>query len=289
MYLNVANVHCDILSSEPAIRLLGSETTDTNSKDIQLSSTDNIYWISISNDTSEVGQKIDKWNSHREGICEELYSAMNGQYNRNRRIVLFERIMSKYESEKIVVKPEANNANQLDQKYVPKIERNQELRGQSWAIIGIIGDASYEKSKSFIMERLANMYIEHMCTTLEILDVPTNLSPEEDSLIVAYFENDNIDTHDKLFLKSIESDLVDISFLHNEPLVSVWAISDDPDSLNEKSKKISEVASMKHADVAVVSMYSWLFLESWKKFKVRRTSKDPRAQNFFKIMRDNQE
>jgi len=279
MFLNIANTTCAILAPEPAVRLCGSESTTETFVD--LSNESNINWISISKEPKDSSLIFNQWNIYREKICEDLYNAMNGQHNRNRRIVLFERIMAKYQDRKRPV----ISSNRI---IVPKIDRNSEVRGQRFAIISIIGDASYELSKSSIMERLANMYIEHMCATLEIDEIPQILSASEDKIITAYFENDNIDNHDDKFVKYIENEILDMSSLPNEPIVSIWAVSEDAESLEEKAKKISEMPEMKHADVAVVSMYEWLYIESWKKFKVRRTSRDPRAEQFFKIMREHQ-
>jgi len=283
-YINVANKEdAEICAMEPSVRILGFGKECPGFTDPFLSkplSVDEPIWTNVGSQNVDVNEKFEKWNAYREQISSDLHVAMTSKQLRNRRIVIFERILAIFET--IYNKT-------LDAKNVVKpISRQDELRGQSWAIIAFVGDADRDISRTLLIESMANEYFNFMCTKVSSDSAAHDVS--DDYVVSAYFlKEDNVHL-DNLFISENYNDMSSILSLKNEPMIALYGFSDDAEGLVEKSTKLAELPSLKHADIAVVAMYSWLFLESWKKSKsIKRTSRDPKADAFFKKMREAQE
>jgi hypothetical protein len=268
---------------EPSLRILGFGT-DTVDAEITEMSYDKPEWFNVGQPLSsdEIQTKVSKWNQHRENISNDVLNAMTNRELRNRRVVIFERILALYET---------GSKNENAQRFagasifnvVKPVLRNDEHRGQSWAIIAIIGDPEREESRTLAISKLADTYFDFMRKSVDL----ENGIDSDDSVVSSYFLKDDQDVLDNQFIGENTSDFFSILMMRNEPMVSFFGFSDDPDALVVKSSKLAEHADLKHADIAVVSMYSWLFLESWKKSKgIKRTSRDSKADAFFKTMRE---
>jgi hypothetical protein len=152
-----------------------------------------------------------------------------------------------------------------------KISVIDQTRGQSWAIVAIIGDAKHYKAKDAILNALAQEYVEHIQTVAP--------SDSEDISIAQYMHLD-----EPVPFKGITEALKKIEALGEcVPLISFFGASEDAADLVEKSKKLTAVPELKHADIAVVKMYEWLKLET--KANCSRSARDPKAQEFFETMR----
>jgi hypothetical protein len=174
---------------------------------------------------------------------------------------------------------------------VQQISRTQELRGQSWAILGIIGDASYEKKKIAIMNEIGRRYFKEMHMVMmqqdnhdEIKDLDPNLIENEDLIEHAFYKQ-NL-TLPLAFLTWIESQKAEIDNLIMEPMIAIFEASEDADSLVKKSEAMCQNNDLKHVSIAVVRMYSWLKMDSLENSKISRSSRDPLSASFFKAMQN---
>jgi hypothetical protein len=211
---------------------------------------------------------------------------------RNRRVVLVERVLALENSVSASAAAEDNIQKAENLKIVPNILRNDEKRGQSWAIIAIVGDPDHEKNRDLLISKLADEYVNYMETCSlnaceNASDFPTDSFDKDNIIVSTYFGRDDLESLDAFFAYSKRDDIKTIKMLPNEPMVAFYGFSEDADALVERSGKLAALDSLKHADIAVVSMYSWLYLESWKRSKfIKRTSRDPKSEQFFKTMRE---
>ena len=290
---NFANRGALIGAKEPSIRIEGfvPEGVRTDGHMTGKMSLSEPIWHNIGNENDNVDtvQKFSNWQKHRETISNALNEAMATRTIRNRRVVLVERVLALENSVSASAAAEDNIQKTENLKIVPNISRNDERRGQSWAIIAIVGDPDYEKNRDVLISKLADEYVNYMetCTASNASDFPTDSFDKDNIIVSSYFGRDDLESLDSFFAYSKRDDIKAIKMLPNEPMVAFYGFSEDADALVERSGKLAALDSLKHADIAVVSMYSWLYLESWKRSKfIKRTSRDPKSEQFFKTMRE---
>lgn len=230
---------------------------------LQLSSKEEAHWSS---------GNIDEWTSMREN---EISIAMNAMHFGVKRSVKSLRAASLLHSIADVPVQKPNYEK------VPDITRDEEIRGQSWAIIGLVGDAKYEIERRKILDELGSQFFEMIRSSTvgstdydeDALQLIFEHLQERESLLADFNE---------AYTKSAKQEL---DYLIQEPQIAVFAFGEDPDKLKEKAKDLSEEAKYKHVNIAVVRMYSWLNLTFVDNNNIEHTSRLSIADPFFKAMR----
>lgn len=296
---NCANTQSAIRASGPCVRILGlnlsrPEATELSTgHDIEtrvwhMSSEDSIFWrpitntnLSTTNDFEEslkneydsVPKRLSDWNAYRSAVTQEVLDAAK---NHVMRPVLQVRAMFLLaEQERSSGNLEASEVTK-----VPQVSRASELRGQSWALIGIVGDASYETSRADILDRLGLQYFEYLKTI-----GPADASNDD---LEAHFMLSGPQGHEDM-LEALKHDILktrnSLQEISKEPMVAFFDVSEDPEALQAKSQSlVAKVPSLLHADLAVVRMYSWIKLDYKAKTAKAHTSRDPKANDFYKSM-----
>jgi len=162
-------------------------------------------------------------------------------------------------------------------KFVPSMPRSSEIRGQQWALIGLYGDAAYEVKKKQLLEDLGRSYFDALRRA-----VPEAMSDAEaEALYTAGSVEDSLG-------QQIAECAAGLEALVEEPCICFFDAAEQPESLVKKSKALSELPELRHVDLAVVRMYSWLSLRFLKSNAIERTSRDPKSEEFYKLLRSSQ-
>jgi hypothetical protein len=261
--------NCDsvVWASSPHVRIdkitgHGEEYTTS----LELSTPENIIWS---------GKGADEWNKMRE---KEIQITMNAMESVSKRSVKALRAVALIHS--LGFTPVVEHKAYAK---IPDISRDQEIRGQSWAIMAIIGDPDYENARRKCLDDLGTEFFE-------MIKNHTNGqadNTDEDALQLIF---ENLRERDELLKSFNEKNTVltkhDIDALPQHPQIAIFGFGDDPDVLKERASKLSQLHDLKHANIAVVRMYSWLKLNFVDSHKIEHTSRLPIANSFFKAMRD---
>ena len=184
---------------------------------------------------------------------------------------------------------------------VPTLSRNDEIRGQTWALIGICGDANYEKSKNELLQALGSAYFEYILSIMppaEPTDAPEAKpevpqeaphvdTPKEQLAERLFMESGQrgLDTMIEVLGPVIEKTRQSLLSLSKEPMIAFFDVSEDPETLETASASIiAKNSSFKHVDLAVVRLYSWIKLDYSPKRPKSHTSRDPKANSFYQSM-----
>jgi hypothetical protein len=257
-----------------------------------MSNKENIYWRTISNlnllifkgtekieavlleEYATFDSKVFNWNNYRNQKNDEVMQARSER--RGVQQIYAENLLS---SIKNVNK---NMTNQIEE-----IKRENELRGQNWALIAIVGDSTYEIEKELLTNKLGLDFFTFivMILGLKIDDVA---KPSNQDIILQTFSSLDAEAQENIknnFEENITNCDEKIKFLINEPLVAFFGASERPEDLEKYSDELSKLDALKNADIAIVRMYSWLNLSKANTVKAKHTSRDPRANEFFNTMR----
>jgi hypothetical protein len=223
--------------------------------------------------------KVKEWVDFREKLSKDVFDASHSKKRRPYHQLFAERLLEK---------PVQEQSYKLNYDTVPELQREEEVRGQSWTIIAIIGDAKYEKSKETILDDLGLSYFSLCINRLnDRKEYFFSTSDPSDPDVQDYI-NSKVDFEDEFLQPELNKLILEakekLNNLTKEPLVAFFAASEDVNELLKKSDELSKLESLKHADIAVVRMYSWLRLSSCCSAK-SRSARDPRAQDFFTKMR----
>jgi hypothetical protein len=259
VYANTSN--CDIWASGPHVRI---DKISSEASDLPVSSAENIIWSKGS---------IDDWTAMRQTEIADAAAAVHSIVKRSvkslRAVALIDSLNG----------PKAPRPNF---KVVADIKRDEEVRGQSWAIVAIVGDPVYEIKKRKILDELGSRFF----------DMIRDLAPgqtdqhDEDSLQYIFENLSNKDQLTQTFNDTYTSlAAAELQDLIQEPQIAIFGFGDDPDALKEKARAFSAVPGLMHASIAVVRMYSWLNLNYVDSHKIEHTSRLPMADSFFKAMR----
>lgn len=172
---------------------------------------------------------------------------------------------------------------------VKELDRQSEVRGQTWAMIGIVGDAVYETAKACVLEALGAAYFER-------LQAITGIEDLEAAERAFYGSDESAESapngHEGSGAKLNQmADLVDEAraklncLTPEEPMVAFFAADDDPSALTQKAAILAKAPNMKHVDLAVVRMYAWLELATVNSANVHHESRTKEANDFFKSFR----
>lgn len=298
---NTANTASAIVATGPCVRILGlnlsskeasnlSSGQDIETRVWHMSTESEIAWRPITNvnlstiddfDTclqkeyDSVQGRLDAWNSWRTLVSQEVLDAAKSHVMRPVLQVRAMYLLAEHDALQVQKEPEKTATAAI----VPSVSRNAELRGQSWALIGIIGDATYEATRSRILDTLGTQYFNYLKAlwpTLESDDMESALmssGEEGHSAMLASLDADIRAAKDALRTTS------------KEPMIAFFGASENPDDLQAKSDSlVAKVPSLLHADLAVVRMYSWIKLDHVPKRAKAHTSRDPKANDFYHSM-----
>lgn len=300
---NSANADSAICSKKPHLRLLGLNLTMAEARQIEksqsietriweMSNLSENYWRSISN-LNFAGLDLQK-----------IESMLLEEYNTfDTRVANWNTFRYQKEVEVLDAKLKRRAIHQIHAENLlhgismpPKIEqtssaitnvkRDEELRGQNWALIAIIGDAKAETQKEDIINKLGLCYMNYLNVCLELkldYEVPIN----QDTLLYSLFQLD-AEKQQKIkddFNCEVIKAYNDLDAIVYEPLVAFFGCAEKPEDLEQKSDVLSKLDSLKNADIAIVRMYSWLNLSKVNTVKAKHVARDPRANEFFSNMR----
>jgi hypothetical protein len=305
---NVANRDTRIKARSASLRILGvgldfneanriADGVNVECRIWDLSTPEKIQWRVISNtnlgvtyDTSatilaeeyaSIPLRLLEWDQYRNS---EIYDTLSAAQSGKKRSSCEVRAASLLESlTEIRSSPIASPSSPSSKApTAPQVKRDQEIRGQSWAIIAVVGDSKYETSKHLLLQKLGRAYFSAMNASLinSQLD-PTNPEHEDEiqSTFIAQFGPEEIPNLDILSVHHELASLVE------EPMFAIFEASDDPDALVKKAEVLSKLPQLKNASIAVVRMYSWLRLRMIEHPKIAHASRDPAASTFFQAMR----
>jgi len=238
--------------------------------------------------------RVDNWNALRESIDAEVTKAAQDKIMRSVNQVRAEALLTMLkdlESETAAAGtgPAAETAAgtgpaagtglapEPSQKFVPKLSRDMETVGQTWALIAIMGDAEYSKKKSEILDAIGSAYFEFLKNS-------TGLTDDNEAEARWHSESNSMEP----FLIKLVKPMADaLSNIREEPLVAFFDSSDDADSLNKKAEALSKAPELKHADIAIVRMYTWLNLRTAQSHRIEHKTRgnNTSAAEFFAAMR----
>lgn len=163
-------------------------------------------------------------------------------------------------------------------KFVPKLSRDMETVGQTWALIALMGDADYTKKKSDILDAIGKSYFEFLKSSVGL---------DDDNEAEAKWHADSSNDLTPFLLNMVKPMSEAILALKEEPLVSFYDSSDDADALNKKAEALSKTLDLKHADIAIVRMYTWLNLRTVQSHRIEHKTRgdNASASEFFTAMR----
>ena len=259
VFANTGN--CDIWASAPHVRI---DKISSEPGNLEVSSTDKIVWSKGS---------IAEWTVMRESEIADAAAAVHSNIKRSVKSL---RAVALLDSLNVPKAPRP------EYKKVPEITRDEEVRGQSWAIVAIVGDPVYEIQKRKILDELGSHFFDL------IRDMAPGQTDQHDEDSLQYlFEN----LHDKDSITTLCNEMYTktaaeaLQNLIQEPQIAIFGFGEDPEALKDKAKVLSECPGLVHASIAVVRMYSWLNLNYVDSHKIEHTSRLPIADSFFKAMR----
>ena len=252
----------------------------------------NILWRSVSNidllglvdidailvkEYNTFKGRIDSWNTYRSEKSVEVFESARLKERRPYHQLFAENLLQR-------VKNGGSSDLASKVKDVPECPRDNEIRGQEWALIAIIGDTEYEKARENLLNDLGYKYIDFIASQnrAEPLNAEDVSKVEvQDSIL----NSPDPAIEEDAFVNTVARQAkLNIDALVKEPMIAFFGVSDEPQQLLKMSSELSKQADLLHADIAVVRMYSWLVLNSSSKAS-EHTSRDPRADTFFKAMR----
>ncbi len=319
---NVANVGSSIKASCPSVRIISvglpyiqskelSNQLDVETRMLPVSrgpkSADGtgseIHWKPISNEClsaldeasatvqmqleyESINDRVAKWNKLRDSIDAEVTKAAQDKVMRSVNQVRAEALLAMLRGLPEVPKVPAAVAETGpvahikfdDAKFVPKLSRDMETVGQTWALIAILGDSAYSTKKSEILDAIGSAYFE-------FLKESTGLDDENEAEARWHSETTN---SLEPFLQKLVRPMADaLCDLTEEPLVAFFDSSDDAEALNKKAEQLSKAPELKHADIAIVRMYTWLNLRMAQSHRIEHKTRGSNASaaEFFAAMR----
>lgn len=259
---------------------------------------------------ASIAGRVEAWNAWREALDADVAAAARDHVLRPVYQVRAEMLLATYKATYPTLEtrpeflepaspkspvpgtPRVGPVNQVEQEenrafgaaIVPKWSRADEIVGQTWALMAIIGDAAYEKAKAEHLETLGRKYFDFLKTyTEQTEDIDaeriwhermSNESEECDTVLKLFMTMEVAPVH-----KALEA-------LVEEPMVAFFSASEDPEALNKQAETLAKSAALKHADVAVVRMYAWLALRAAKSHRIKHVCRGSKqASDFFEAMR----
>jgi hypothetical protein len=192
---------------------------------------------------SQIPQRASDWTAWRTSIFEEVHRAAEDRTLRPLETARAETML--HEMPKT---PMADTHPATD--LVPAWPKDRELRDQVCMIVGLIGDVTYETQKKFLLQELGSCYY----------DVAKQIAgPDAESVI---FSNPEMQTKFFDALRPyVNATREKLDLLVQEPMIAFFDVSFDEGSLMDKLKLYGTHPDMRHVDLAIVRLYSWLRLD----------------------------
>lgn len=314
---NIANLDATIKASGPFLRIVSCGLSYMDSKAILSAvpietrmipvsrgpkaadgSGSEIHWRAITNNslvgtTDEEAHKVltaefesikgrvDSWNAWRNEIDESVNAAARDKIMRPVYQVRAEYLLDYYYTARPGSAPSAGVMS------TTKIDRELET-DNVWCLVALMGSADYARRKSEILDGLGEAYYamlkEH--ASMKGLAADSDEASDEANERL-WFESPDEAMMDQ-FLDDIVAPVAEaLRLITDEPLVAFFQASDDAEALNEKAAWLSKAPELKHADIAVVRMYTWLNLRAHTSLKLKHISRSASeaANSFFASMR----
>lgn len=276
-FIQVANRDAVPYASKPYIRILGLGTAPSSDYEapvrlVERSTKQRITWTSVSSDLDH--KSADAWNSWRSAISAEVHEAAQSRTMRSVTKARAAGLLQMFPlAADAPVMPEGGSM----AKVISDIGRDAEVRGQTWASIGIIGDPAAAAEKEHIMEGLGTAYFEALKS---FTGQPTNEAAEEHFFLWTQDKRENLF---ETLMGPTQDAHLRLRAIQMKPCVAVFDVSDDPDDLAARAKDLASVPELLHADIAIVRLYTWLALD--RTYGSKHTARNPAAQPVFDAMR----
>lgn len=286
---------CDQLDLETRMLPMskGPKLADGSGCDIHWKAISNACLVDLDSDAAKVQlqleyesirDRVTKWNEMRDSIDAEVTKAAQEKVMRPVYQVRAEALLAMLREAMLrdaeTARPEASSAAAapLAAKFVPKLSRDMETVGQTWALIAIMGDADYTKKKSDILDAIGKSYFEFLKSSVGL---------DDENEAEAKWHADASYDLTPFLLNMVKPMSEAILALKEEPLVSFYDSSDDADALNKKAEALSKTLDLKHADIAIVRMYTWLNLRTVQSHRIEHKTRgdNASASEFFSAMR----
>jgi len=281
---HVAHRGLNITSKTASIRLLGfygegprDELSIQMPMSLVCDGTLNISWHTVSADGGQRTNKLEAWNSWRSQQIQDVSKASAERQMRPIFQVRAEKLIADYTD--YSSKPVAVATT------VPSVARDSEVRGQTWALIGIAGDADYEMRRASILDSLGSDYFraveDYVCSKIK------DRAPDLDSANEFYESEFMKHEWPENFMRNrTEQAINDLEAIVCEPSIAFFGASENADSLVASADVLAKRPELVHIDLAVVRMYVWINLEYHKRSKtIERVNRNKVADEFFKAMR----
>lgn len=299
--IRVLGLYCD----QDAVDTI-KEQCQTETRQWQMSKPDMLHWRTVSNtnlmalgpnalgpaldaEYAQIPKKVEAWNLWRREQSQDVLDAAANKTRRSEAQVIATHFLNDCETIKKEAieatepaKPEEHAEPAIERVSITKIPKvkevstSHELRGQSWALIAILGDAHYEQEKQRLLNDLGTFYLssfKHNDDDVQSLHYTEALKQAEALQQQEAFDLKVAETH------------THIKALREEPLVAFFAASESAEDLVKQADDLSKRPELLHADLAVVRMYSWLTLKTIKNPKIHHKARDPKAEEFFERLR----
>jgi hypothetical protein len=311
---NIANINGSIKASGPSLRVISvglpyiqskelTHQLDVETRLLPVSRGPNspdgsgcdIHWKAISNQSltaldedaakiqlqieyDSIRTRVNSWNKLRDDIDAEVSRAAQERILRSVNQVRAEALLMMLKAREPCEAGDNHETRKEMTTFVPRLSRDMETVGQTWALIAIMGDSEYYNKKSQILDSIGRAYFAFIKEATQ---------KDDDNEAEAAWHSDEKNSLD-IFLTGIVQPLADaLGQLSQEPLVALFEASDDPDALNKKAELLSKARELKHADIAIVRMYSWLNLRTAQSHRIQHKTRgnNATAAEFFTAMR----
>lgn len=304
---NLANTKTSTIATGPCVRILGlnlsfneasalSKGRDIETRVWPMSEAQDIKWKPLTNvnvsilednkytqqctaEYESIEKRFNTWTSWRDKITEEVNSAARNHIMRpvNQIRAHFLLSLQPLLTPEPLPEPLLEKQKALKEPLVVSgVARNDEIRGQTWALIGICGDALYEESKHELLEALGSSYFQYIQSIH-----PTASVEEAERLFMESGQQGQTDLYNAIG-EDIETTRKKLMELSKEPMVAFFDVSDDPETLETASASIiAKNSNLKHIDLAIVRLYSWIRLDYVPKKPKSHTYRDPKANSFY--------
>ena len=267
-------------ASKPHVRILGLVEHPNIGEDfvvtrcVERSTKANIVWTFVSSDSSRASP--DSWVNWRTEVAHEVHMAAEARIMRPIALVRATGLLQMLPTDPV----HEATAEASDRSVVPEVGLNQEIRGQSYALIALMGDPEAYKAREALLTNLGTTY-------LEAIQAFTGLDDPKDAEETFYmWSPDKRDEALSTLRPAVDDTRRRLGLIISRPIVAFFDVSEDPEALQAKAAELAKWPELLHADVAVVRLYSWIALD--KTYGSKHVTRGPLGQEFFEALRKSQ-
>lgn len=242
---------------------------------------------------ASIQQRVDAWTALREQACADVAKAAETRTLRPIGELLAVQAMAAVPTEQLpgvtpAEQPPADSPTAVTTplaKRAEPVSRDVEVRGQTWALVGILGDAAVSQRRAELRQCLGRTILEAQRTKYGL---PADAA-EMDILAAAATSPEGLQ-FDSLQTEAAKSAKAafDTPIFTEEPLVAFFEASDSPEALQTLAQTLADAPELKHADLAVVRLYEWIKLDHVGLTKASRTCRNSTAAPVLNALKINE-